>query len=1115
MNPQLVARVRVILDNGSQRSYITCRVKDMIDLKPENTQCLSIATFGAEKENRVCETVTVVMKMKHGLDQEIVAFVVPHICEPIAPQPLNACIKDYEHLSQLEFADSYGDLPLQVDILIGSDYYWELMTGEIHRSNTGPVAINTKLGWVLSGPGQPISASLSATSLITVHTLAIGAESFNNDDLTNELRSFWELESLGIEKVEKSTHDKFKEDICFKEGRYEVSLPWKEMHDPLSDNYALSLRRLWGLIDRLRENPGILHEYDATIRDQINKGIVEVVPNTETSAGEVHYLPHHAVIRHDKETTKLRVVYDASSRSGGPSLNDCLYTGPKFKQNVFDILLRFRSYRVALTADIEKAFLMISVNQRDRDALRFLWVDNVQQKEPKIITLRFTRVVFGVSSSPFLLNATIRHHLEKFSASYPRLVSCISQSLYVDDLVCGASDEESAYELFVTSKRILSGSFNLRKFTTNSPSLQAVINNAEDSQVGGPEETPRNDIDETYAKSMIKHNQSIDPGGQKILGVYWDVSADQFLFSFEALAALAGKIEPTKRNVVSLVSRFYDPLGLVTPVTICFKMFIQTLCETTATWDQPLTGKHLQKWQSLVFELQDSEPIVIPRYYCHDITGEFTSYELCGFCDASTSAYAAVVYLVIKSSTGRFVRFLTSKTRVAPTQTQTIPRLELLSALLLARLITSITASLNSQLSLESSKCFTDSKVALFWIWGSNKEWKQFVQNRVNEICKLVPGSCWNHCRSQDNPADIPSRGITPKGLINNKMWWSGPDWLIHCPEDNTTEELAMPAECTVEMKVVTPITHSLLTPGSSPSVNLEQLIPCKNYSTLPRLLRVTAYVIRFTRLLKERVETTNIHSHNLEPEEIAEAEKLWILQSQTLLTKDKRFVEWKQQFGLFLDQMGIWRCGGRLVNAELQYNTKHPIFISKYHHLAVLIVRGAHERVFHNGVKDTLTEVRAKYWIVQGRSLVKGIIQRCAICRRFEGRSYGSPAPPPLPDFRVSEAPPFSTTGVDFAGPLYIRTHGLIKSNKVWICLYTCCVTRAVSIDIVPDMSTETFICSLKRFCARRGLPHRFISDNGKSFKAAAKVIKGIVSDRDVRQYLSKISVEGCLRGW
>ena len=667
MNPQLVAKVRVILDNGSQRSYITYRVKEMIDLMPENTQCLSIATFGVDKtENRICEAVTLVMKMKHGLDQKIVAFVVPHICEPIAPQPLNVCIKDCEHLSQLEFADSYDDSPLKIDILIGSDYYWDLMMGEIQRGNTGPVAINTRLGWVLSGPGSPPLADLSTTSLITVHTLTVGTESFNDHNLTNQLRSFWELESLGIGKVEKSTHDKFKEDICFKEGRYEVSLPWKEIHKPLSDNYTLSLWRLWGLINRLRETPEVLREYDATIQDQINKGIIEVVPNSEISLGKVHYLPHHAVIRRDKETTKLRVVYDASSsRSGGPSLNDCLYTGPKFNQNVFDILLRFRSYRVALTADIEKAFLMISINPRDRDALRFLWVNDVQHGEPNVITLRFTRVVFGVSSSPFLLNATIRHHLERYSASHPKLVSCILQSLYVDDLVSGAKDEESAYKLFVTSKQILkSGSFNLRKFATNSPSLQVVIDNLENSKIGKPEKSFCNDVDETFAKSTINQSHPNDSGGQKILGVHWDVVSDQFSFSFKGLAAVAAKIEPPKRSVVSLVSRFYDPLGLITPVTIRFKVFIQTLCETTATWDQPLDGKLLHQWQRLVSELQDGKPIAIPRYYCHGITEECTSYELYGFCDASNSAYAAVVYLVIKTSTGRFVRFVTSKHRL-------------------------------------------------------------------------------------------------------------------------------------------------------------------------------------------------------------------------------------------------------------------------------------------------------------------------------------------------------------------------------------------------------------------------------------------------------------------
>ena len=322
----------------------------------------------------------------------------------------------------------------------------------------------------------------------------------------------------------------------------------------------------------------------------------------------------------------------------------------------------------------------------------------------------------------------------------------------------------------------------------------------------------------------------------------------------------------------------------------------------------------------------------------------------------------------------------------------------------------------------------------------------------------------------------------------------------------NVIEESVMPVECVTEMKAPT---HSLLT-SNSLTVNLEQFITCEDHSSLSRLLRVTAYVIRFIKLLKHKeMFTGTIWSIILEPEEITEAERLWIVQAQTLLAQVTRFNEWKRKFGLFLDHKGIWRCGGRLDNVDLQYATKHPIFLSKHHHLAVLIVRSAHEKALHNGVKDTLTQIRAKYWIVQGRSLVKGIIQRCVVCRRFEGRPYASPAPPPLPEFRVTEAAPFSSTGVDFAGPLYIRTYGLTKSKKVWICLYTCCVTRAVSIDLVPDMSTETFICSLKRFCARRGMPHLFISDNGKTFKAAAKLIKKIIGGRDVQQYLSQVSVK------
>ena len=215
----------------------------------------------------------------------------------------------------------------------------------------------------------------------------------------------------------------------------------------------------------------MLLEYDSTIQDQIEKGIVEQVLETdEVFCGRIHYLPHHAIIRQDRETTKVRIVYDASACAvGDPSLNDCLQAGPKYNQRVLDILLRFRINRVAVTADIEKAFLMVYVAERDRDVLRFLWVDNPLSDQPNMIKLRFTRVVFGVCSSPFLLNATIHHHLEQYRDSQPDLVSKIGKATYVDDVVTGADDKELAYQLFMTVKKMLvEGGFNLRKFCSNS-----------------------------------------------------------------------------------------------------------------------------------------------------------------------------------------------------------------------------------------------------------------------------------------------------------------------------------------------------------------------------------------------------------------------------------------------------------------------------------------------------------------------------------------------------------------------------------------------------------------------------------------------------------------------
>ena len=466
----------------------------------------------------------------------------------------------------------------------------------------------------------------------------------------------------------------------------------------------------------------------------------------------------------------MRIVYDASSKVNGPSLNECLHAGPKFDQKILDILLRFRIHKVAVAADIEKAFLMIAMTEKDRDALRFLWVDDVSKPNPETIVLRFTRVVFGVSSSPFLLNATIRHHLEKHAMIQPDLVSKLLRSTYVDDIVTGAESEEAAYELYKESKELLKGAgFNLRKFTSNSSQLREKVEREETPHSSDANPTPpvpsdTNESEETYTRATLGGSQTLHSGEQKILGVRWNVNTDQFVVSLDEIARLARSLEPTKRNIVSLVGKFYDPLGILAPV-VKFKMFLQTMCEAKLEWDQPLPTELLSRWQKLSAGFLEAQTISIPRCCTEQVEGEVISYTLCGFCDASFGVYAAVVYLLMETERKYSVRFLAAKTRVSPLRRQTIPRLELLSALLPSRLMTSISQGYENELKLLPPRCFTDSKVVLYWIQGIDKEWKPFVQNRVTEIRSLIHPDCWRHCSGRDNPADIPSRGSEPLEL--------------------------------------------------------------------------------------------------------------------------------------------------------------------------------------------------------------------------------------------------------------------------------------------------------------------------------------------------------------
>ena len=277
---------------------------------------------------------------------------------------------------------------------------------------------------------------------------------------------------------------------------------------------------------------------------------------------------------------------------------------------------------------------------------------------------------------------------------------------------------------------------------------------------------------------------------------------------------------------------------------------------------------------------------------------------------------------------------------------------------------------------------------------------------------------------------------MSPSELVGSALWRYCPPWL-GLAVTRVEEELVMPEECMKEMKVSAE--HVLVTSSNSHGVG--KIMNATNFSALGKLLRITAYVVRFCKILRAKIQQQELKMPAaLEALEVQAVETLWIKEAQSCFRTDDTFKMWEHQFVLFLDE-GVWRCKGRLGNADVSYASRYPALLTKEHPLAILIVKDAHSRVMHNAVKETLTEIRSKYWIIKGRQFVRKIIHQCFICRRLEGQPYSLPLPPLLPEFRAKELPPFSYTGVDFAGPLYIKTQGLVKTRKVWICLYTCCI--------------------------------------------------------------------------
>ncbi|XP_035222185.1 uncharacterized protein LOC118195060 [Stegodyphus dumicola] len=554
-----------------------------------------------------------------------------------------------------------------------------------------------------------------------------------------------------------------------------------------------------------------------------------------------------------------------------------------------------------------------------------------------------------------------------------------------------------------------------------------------------------------------------------VLGLVWDLEKDSLSCKIEETFNLREPI--TKRKVLSITQKIFDPIGFTAPITVIPKLILQETWNQKIKWDEDLPLPLSEQFGTWLNQLPLLSQIEIPRWLNIDYENEDTVV-LHVFSDASKRAYATCAFLRAETIEGVKVQLVSARSRIAPIKELTIPRLELLSCLIGARLAKTIL----SDLKLKNCRTvfWSDSSTALGWI-RRDQAWGTFVHNRVQEIRSLTRISDWRHVPGSLNPADLPSRGCTIEQL-QKSAWWEGPSWL-YLPEDEWPHVEEKPDEELINKEKRKTIL-TLLDHGD----NLDRYY--KYFSSYRKTVRMIAWIFRFYHNLKNK-------DKNLTPDvsvdELENAEK-----ALCRLVQKESFTGIKHPTNRALrpivDQNGIIRVKTNVLQSQDDENFRYPIILpSKNHILVERLIYEKHLELQHAGVSTLMTNLRENFWILKSRKSIRNIIRKCVRCKRFVSqRVEVEPGFPP--EDRVREGATFEVVGVDLAGPLYLR-----EGSKAWIVLYTCAIYRAIHLELVTSLSTETFIQSLRRFIARRGRPYVIYSDNGTNFVGTNSVLKKV----------------------
>lgn len=1071
----------VLLDSCSDISFITEKTAEDLKLEVISQQDIPVSTLAMNETKFKSEKVRWTLQDQNNKNVSLDLHTIPQITETVTtPEISRENSEKINKITGVKLQEQY-EIEEEPSILIGMDNFWKIVPKNFksHTLHNDLVVIPTNI--------SPIICQSTKTQYANKH-MTDAIVRFDNDgnssedekqelEISKPLKCF--LTGMKIEKPKRTTKEvrrkiddsiaweKFNENISLENGRLSVLFPIKNNVQALDDNYGRSLGCLKGLLKQLENKPDLLAQYNETLREQLHSNILEFAPQ-ESHPFLTYYMPHHYVLKLSSNTTKLRVVLNASSKGKNTeSLNDILYQGEGIIPNIVGMLIRLRLCKNFIMGDIEKAFHQIELKTAHRDLTRILWIKDPKRGIAKnnLITLRHTRIPFGVNSSPFLLAASIIYFLKKEKSE---LNENITKNIYVDNIMLKVQNNEQCFKLYEEIKNLFSQiSMNVREFyCTDKAILQQI-----------PE------------KDKIKENN------MKILGLQYKGDDDSFRITIPQWK----KPKFTKTAILSYINSVFDPLGICQPIMLKAKLFLKKIHELKVDWLDVIEDQALQlEWENITDKIQNKEI----RFKRQMMKNDNNKLEYLLFTDASKDVIAAVAYVAERENNSiNHISFLNSKSSTMAEGT--IPMKELSALVLGMRLLRENLKEINN--TINDIRVYTDSQVVLHWLF-KNPQKKVYIRNRIEKILKIKEEIekykakvTFHYIKTEVNPADIPTRGVELEDE-KFKIWREGPLWMKNDQSYNenikTIEEIV-----NKEQEPVNKIINLFINSKRSPNYeNIDKLV--EQYSSFPKILRIIRFILAFitkssknvssnTKLIEEFKNSKNRSTQN----KIVEKFIIKMHQEQNVhyLSKKKY-----KCLDIVKDSYGILRVRGRIKD-ETRDNDNCPILLFGKTNYVKLFMNYLHSILLHANRNTMISIIRKDFCIINMKSVINTITSRCVKCQKLNNRPYKYPNYPVLPIERTKMFKPFENVGIDYAGPLYVTQQGNTSQSKVWIMLITCMCTRSVYLDLASDCSAKELMIMMRKFFARKRIPNSIISDNGSQFIKTDKIFNSFLNERNI----------------